>query len=76
MSAKIKAIIFYKILFDVGFVGGPRDILSIVLNKSTSLSHLDFLCLLRERFSLVITYELFEIRYLSLIGCFGRPVGY
>jgi len=35
MSTKIKTIIFYKILFDVGFVGGPRDILSIVLNKST-----------------------------------------
>jgi len=60
MSTKIKAIIFYKILFDVGFVGGPHDILSIVTNKSTSLHYLDFLCLLRERFSLVITYELFE----------------
>jgi len=67
MSTKIKAIIFYKILFDVGFVGGPRDILSIVLNKSTSLPHLDFLCLLRERFSLVITYELFE-NQISLVN--------
>ena len=67
MSTTIKAIIFYKILFDVGFVGGPRDILSIVLNKSTSLPHLDFLCLLRQRYFLVITYELFD-NQISLVN--------
>ena len=63
----VKAIFFYKILFDVGFVDEPHDILSIILNKSTSLPHLDFLCLLRQRYFLVITYELFD-NQISLVN--------